>query len=86
MVCLTVAFAFSYDYCGYGASEGKPSEKDVHADVEAAYAGQSNLERIPPLSTIPSPSRNNRMRQDIRPQDINSHALTVLFQYCFPGF
>ncbi|KAI5091330.1 protein ABHD17B [Silurus meridionalis] len=28
---------FSYDYSGYGASSGKPSEKNLYADVEAAW-------------------------------------------------
>jgi fermentation-respiration switch protein FrsA (DUF1100 family) len=28
---------FAYDYRGYGASEGKPSESHVYADVDAAY-------------------------------------------------
>lgn len=28
---------FSYDYSGYGASNGKPSEKNLYADVEAAW-------------------------------------------------
>jgi abhydrolase domain-containing protein 17 len=28
---------FSYDYSGYGRSTGKPSEKNLYADVEAAW-------------------------------------------------
>ncbi|CAF1434691.1 unnamed protein product [Rotaria sp. Silwood1] len=28
---------FSYDYSGYGASQGKASEKNMYADIEAAY-------------------------------------------------
>jgi len=28
---------FSYDYSGYGVSEGKPSEKNLYADIEAAW-------------------------------------------------
>lgn len=28
---------FAYDYRGYGTSEGKPTEKNVYEDVEAAY-------------------------------------------------
>ena len=27
----------SYDYSGYGASQGKASEKNMYADIEAAY-------------------------------------------------
>jgi pimeloyl-ACP methyl ester carboxylesterase len=28
---------FSYDYAGYGASTGKPSEKNLYADIDAAW-------------------------------------------------
>ncbi|KAI9536242.1 Alpha/beta hydrolase domain-containing protein 17C [Dissostichus eleginoides] len=28
---------FSYDYSGYGVSTGKPSEKNLYADIEAAW-------------------------------------------------
>ena len=28
---------FSYDYSGYGASEGTPTEKNIYADIEAAF-------------------------------------------------
>ena len=28
---------FSYDYSGYGASAGKPSEKNLYADIDAAW-------------------------------------------------
>lgn len=28
---------FSYDYSGYGCSSGKPSEKNLYADIEAAF-------------------------------------------------
>lgn len=28
---------FSYDYSGYGVSNGKPSEKNLYADIEAAW-------------------------------------------------
>uniref|UniRef100_A0A673JPC5 Abhydrolase domain containing 17B n=1 Tax=Sinocyclocheilus rhinocerous TaxID=307959 RepID=A0A673JPC5_9TELE len=28
---------FSYDYSGYGASSGKPSENNLYADVDAAW-------------------------------------------------
>lgn len=28
---------FSYDYSGYGASSGKPSEKNLYADIDAAW-------------------------------------------------
>lgn len=28
---------FSYDYSGYGSSSGKPSEKNLYADIDAAW-------------------------------------------------
>lgn len=28
---------FSYDYSGYGVSTGKPSEKNLYADIDAAW-------------------------------------------------
>lgn len=28
---------FSYDYSGYGVSSGKPSEKNLYADIDAAW-------------------------------------------------
>ena len=28
---------FSYDYSGYGASSGRPSERNIYADIEAAW-------------------------------------------------
>ena len=28
---------FSYDYSGYGASNGAPSEKNLYADIDAAW-------------------------------------------------
>uniref|UniRef100_A0A183D9M1 Hydrolase_4 domain-containing protein n=1 Tax=Gongylonema pulchrum TaxID=637853 RepID=A0A183D9M1_9BILA len=28
---------YAYDYSGYGISTGSPSEKNVYADIEAAY-------------------------------------------------
>lgn len=28
---------FSYDYSGYGCSSGKPSEKNLYSDIEAAW-------------------------------------------------
>ena len=29
---------FSYDYSGYGVSGGKPSEKNLYADIEVSLA------------------------------------------------
>lgn len=28
---------FSYDYCGYGASQGSPTERHIYCDVDAAF-------------------------------------------------
>lgn len=28
---------FSYDYSGYGVSTGKPTEKNLYADIDAAW-------------------------------------------------
>ncbi|CAO2584976.1 Alpha/beta hydrolase domain-containing protein 17B, partial [Lemmus lemmus] len=44
---------FSYDYSGYGASSGKPTEKNLYADVEAAWlALRTSIDKI---SKITSP-------------------------------
>ncbi|MFL6300478.1 MAG: alpha/beta hydrolase [Terriglobales bacterium] len=43
---------FAYDYEGYGTSEGTPSEKNVYADVNAAYAYLTNTLDIPPARII----------------------------------
>ena len=40
MGCFLRCNIFSYDYAGYGESGGKASEKNVYADVEAAYYGK----------------------------------------------
>ena len=37
----------TYDYSGYGVSEGKASEKNIYADIEAVYQSmkkRSNLD------------------------------------------
>lgn len=33
---------FGYDYSGYGMSAGKPSEKNLYADIEAAWQALKN--------------------------------------------
>eukprot|EP00074_Homo_sapiens_P092953 XP_016870280.1 alpha/beta hydrolase domain-containing protein 17B isoform X3 [Homo sapiens] len=44
---------FSYDYSGYGASSGKPTEKNLYADIEAAWlALRTSIDKI---SKITSP-------------------------------
>jgi fermentation-respiration switch protein FrsA (DUF1100 family) len=39
---------FSYDYQGYGTSQGKPSENAAYADEEAAYAYLTTELKTPP--------------------------------------
>lgn len=42
----------SYDYSGYGASSGKPSEKNLYADAEAVWASLSERYNIAPERVI----------------------------------
>lgn len=43
---------FAYDYHGYGASEGKPSEKAVYQDADAAYRYLTEQLHVPPNQLI----------------------------------
>ncbi|TMS03907.1 Cell surface hyaluronidase [Larimichthys crocea] len=43
---------FSYDYSGYGASSGKPSEKNLYADVDAAWQALRSRYGIRPENVI----------------------------------
>uniref|UniRef100_H0V7Y2 Abhydrolase domain containing 17A, depalmitoylase n=1 Tax=Cavia porcellus TaxID=10141 RepID=H0V7Y2_CAVPO len=44
---------FSYDYSGYGVSSGRPSEKNLYADIDAAWqALRTSIEKV---SKITSP-------------------------------
>ncbi|KAK3514506.1 hypothetical protein QTP70_018651 [Hemibagrus guttatus] len=43
---------FSYDYSGYGASSGKPSEKNLYADVDAAWHALRTRYGIRPENVI----------------------------------
>ncbi|OCT97494.1 hypothetical protein XELAEV_18009721mg [Xenopus laevis] len=44
---------FSYDYSGYGCSSGRPSEKNLYADIDAAWhALRTSIEKV---SKITSP-------------------------------
>ncbi|TKR96973.1 hypothetical protein L596_010910 [Steinernema carpocapsae] len=38
---------FSYDYSGYGCSSGKPSEKNLYADIAAAMSALKSRYQIP---------------------------------------
>ncbi|CAF0932004.1 unnamed protein product [Rotaria sordida] len=42
----------SYDYSGYGASQGKASEKNMYADIEAAYKSIKQRYHIPESKII----------------------------------
>uniref|UniRef100_A0A4W5Q5C6 palmitoyl-protein hydrolase n=1 Tax=Hucho hucho TaxID=62062 RepID=A0A4W5Q5C6_9TELE len=43
---------FSYDYSGYGVSTGKPSEKNLYADIEAAWQALRTRYGISPENII----------------------------------
>jgi fermentation-respiration switch protein FrsA (DUF1100 family) len=43
---------FAYDYRGYGLSEGRPSERHVYADIDAAYEYLTRELRVPPARII----------------------------------
>lgn len=43
---------FSYDYSGYGASAGKPSEKNLYADIDAAWQALRTRYGISPENII----------------------------------
>ena len=42
----------SYDYSGYGASTGKPSEKNLYADIEAAWGALRSRYGVSPENII----------------------------------
>ncbi|XP_012945647.1 alpha/beta hydrolase domain-containing protein 17B [Aplysia californica] len=43
---------FSFDYSGYGASGGKPSEKNIYADIDAAWQALRTRYGISPQNII----------------------------------
>ncbi|MBN3298669.1 AB17A protein, partial [Amia calva] len=43
---------FSYDYSGYGVSTGKPSEKNLYADIDAAWQALRTRYGISPENII----------------------------------
>lgn len=43
---------FSYDYSGYGVSEGTPSEKNIYADIDAAWQALRTRYGISPENII----------------------------------
>ncbi len=42
----------AYDYRGYGQSEGRPSERNAYADIEAVFQYLLRTEKIPPSRMI----------------------------------
>ena len=42
----------SYDYEGYGTSEGTPSERATYQDIDAAYAFLTQQQHVPPARII----------------------------------
>ena len=42
----------SYDYSGYGASQGKASEKNMYADIDATYQSIKQRYHIPESKII----------------------------------
>ncbi|XP_037367329.1 alpha/beta hydrolase domain-containing protein 17C [Talpa occidentalis] len=43
---------FSYDYSGYGASSGRPSEKNLYADIDAAWQALRTRYGVSPENII----------------------------------
>jgi hypothetical protein len=43
---------FAYDYRGYGSSQGKPSERALYADIDAAYGYLTDSLKVPPERII----------------------------------
>lgn len=43
---------FSYDYSGYGMSTGKPTEKNLYADIDAAWHALRTRYGISPENII----------------------------------
>ncbi|GCC34592.1 alpha/beta hydrolase domain-containing protein 17C [Chiloscyllium punctatum] len=43
---------FSYDYSGYGASNGKPSERNLYSDIEAAWTALRTRYAVSPENII----------------------------------
>ncbi len=39
---------FAYDYHGYGSSQGRPSERALYADIDAAYGYLTDSLKVPP--------------------------------------
>ena len=48
----SIHFICSYDYSGYGASTGKPSEKNLYADIEAAWGALRSRYGLSPENII----------------------------------
>ncbi|GMF20355.1 unnamed protein product [Phytophthora fragariaefolia] len=89
----------SYDYSGYGISEGEPSEEACFADAEAAFAYLVNVKKIPPSKIILSlgsgPTthlavKQSNVEQPVAGVILQSPVLSMFrvvfnFRYTFPG-
>lgn len=42
----------TYDYCGFGLSSGKPSEKNIYADIAATWDALNNKYKLDPSNVI----------------------------------
>lgn len=56
----------SYDYSGYGQSQGKASEKNMYADIEAAYKSMKQRYQIPESKIILYGQSIGKNRQEQR--------------------
>ncbi|XP_036213578.1 alpha/beta hydrolase domain-containing protein 17B isoform X1 [Bactrocera oleae] len=62
---------FGYDYSGYGMSGGKPSEKNLYADIEAAWQALRNrYNNQVPKTTAVSEQNDIDVRFNISPETI----------------
>ena len=52
IIYITHTVHFSYDYSGYGASTGKPSEKNLYSDIEAAWGALRSRYGVSPENII----------------------------------
>jgi hypothetical protein len=43
---------FAYDYSGYGSSQGRPSERALYRDIDAAYGYLTDSLKVPPERII----------------------------------
>jgi pimeloyl-ACP methyl ester carboxylesterase len=68
---------FSYDYSGYGASQGKASEKNMYADIEATYNSIKQQYHIPESKIILYGQSIGKSNQS------NIHRIRILYIYVY---